>query len=92
MVPGMATTVKLTITLPKEQLAEIHALVASGQTPTISAFVKHAVAVSLADAAGWKEMLADALEQTGGPLSKKERAWADAQLSPPKSTRKRKAA
>jgi len=27
-------------------------------------------------------MLEDALQQTGGPLTKKERAWADALLSP----------
>jgi hypothetical protein len=44
--------------------------------------VKHAVAVALFDAAGWREMLKDALRQTGGPLTKGDRAWADALLSP----------
>ena len=52
------------------------------QAASISAFVKHAVGVALFDAAGWREMLEDALRQTGGPLTKKERAWADALLSP----------
>lgn len=47
----------------------------------VSAFIQHAVEVALHDAAGWKEMLEGALEQTGGPLSAKERAWADAILS-----------
>jgi hypothetical protein len=40
-------------------------------------------------------MLQDALQQTGGPLTKKERAWADALLDSPrqgKHARKRKAA
>jgi Arc/MetJ-type ribon-helix-helix transcriptional regulator len=94
MVCGMATT-KLTITLEDEQLAEVRALVAAGQAANVSAFVKHAVAVALNDAAGWREMLEDALQKTGGPLTQKERTWADAILSPeasPKRPRKGKAA
>jgi Arc/MetJ-type ribon-helix-helix transcriptional regulator len=81
MVFGMATA-KITITLPDKQLEEIRALVAAGTAASVSAFVKHAVGVALFDAAGWREMLEDALRQTGGPLMKKERAWADAILSP----------
>jgi Arc/MetJ-type ribon-helix-helix transcriptional regulator len=92
----MATT-KLTITLPDEQLAEIRALVEAGRSPNVSAFVKHAVDVSLSDMAGWKEMLDDALRQTGGPLTKSERDWVDSLITPPKPgsaklSRKRKAA
>ena len=81
MVSGMAT-VKVTVTLPKEQVEEICALVAAGQASNISAFARHASAVALSDAAGWREMLDSALEQTGGPLTDKERAWADANLPP----------
>jgi Arc/MetJ-type ribon-helix-helix transcriptional regulator len=94
MVIGMATT-KITITLPDEQLAEIQALVASGKTKSVSGFVKHAVGVALADAAGWREMLDEALHQTGGPLTKEERDWADAILDgkePPRRRRHKKAA
>ena len=80
MVSGMATR-RITITLPDEQLTEIRALVTAGQAASTSAFVQHAVRVALSDAAGWKEMLEDALQQTGGPLTKKERAWADRFLS-----------
>lgn len=69
MVLRMATT-KITVTLEVDQAEEIRALVTSGKAASISAFVKHAVAVALNDAAGWREMLEDALEQTGGPLSK----------------------
>ena len=80
MVFGMATT-KITITLEDDQVAEVRALVAAGGAASVSGFVKHAVGVALSDAAGWREMLEDALRQTGGPLMKKERAWADAILS-----------
>ena len=80
MVISMATT-KLTITLDDNQLEEVRRLVAAGKASSVSGFVKHAVGVALHDAAGWKEMLEGALEQTGGPLTKKERAWADALLS-----------
>jgi Arc/MetJ-type ribon-helix-helix transcriptional regulator len=81
MVFGMATT-KITITLENNQIENIRALVAAGVASSVSAFVKHAVGIALFDAAGWKEMLQDALQQTGGPLTKKERDWADAILSP----------
>ena len=91
MVIGMAT-VKITITLPQDQVAEISNLVAAGRAANTSAFVKHAVSVALSDVAGWKEMLGEALEQTGGSLSHNERAWADAILAGKGSPRKRKAA
>ena len=90
----MATT-KITITLQDDQVEGIRALVAAGQAASVSAFVQHAVGVALFDAAGWRETLEDALQQTGGSLTKKERAWADALLSPPEQkrrTKKRKAA
>jgi Arc/MetJ-type ribon-helix-helix transcriptional regulator len=87
MVFGMAVT-KITITLPADQVEEIRALVAAGRAASVSAFVKHAVGVALFDAAGWREMLGDALRQTGGPLTKKERAWADALLSPHRQKRR----
>jgi Arc/MetJ-type ribon-helix-helix transcriptional regulator len=94
MVVGMATA-KITITLDREQIQEIRALVAAGQAANVSAFVKHAVRVALHDAAGWKEMLEDALRQTGGPLNAREKAWADALLLGQKrrtGARKRRAA
>ena len=80
MVLSMATT-GITITLQDDQVKEIRALLAAGVAESVSAFVKHAVGIALFDAAGWREMLEDALQQTGGPLTKNERAWADAILS-----------
>jgi Arc/MetJ-type ribon-helix-helix transcriptional regulator len=79
MVSGMATT-KITVTLEDKQVEEIRALVAAGEVANVSAFVQHAVRVALSDAAGWRELLEDAMKQTGGPLTEKERAWADERL------------
>ncbi len=89
MVFGMATR-KITITLRDDQITEVRALVTAGQAASVSAFVQHAVGLALSDAAGWREMLEDALQETGGPLSKKERAWADALLSPREEKRRAK--
>jgi Arc/MetJ-type ribon-helix-helix transcriptional regulator len=90
MAIGMATS-KVTITLEDEQLTAIRELVAAGKADSVSGFVKHAVNVSLADVAGWGAMLGLALKRTGGPLSAKERAWADGVLTK-RPARKRKAA
>ena len=77
----MATS-KITITLPDHQVQEIRSLVAAGRAANFSAFVKQSVEIALHDAAGWREMLEGALRETGGPLTRKERAWADSLLSP----------
>jgi len=65
---------KIAVNLPDDQIAEILALVAAGRAESISAFVKYAAGIALSDAAGWREMLDDALQQPGGPLTKKEQA------------------
>ena len=80
MVNGMAT-VKVTITIPEDQLHAIKELVDAGQARSVSGFVQHAIGVSLDDAAGWQAMLDEALAATGGPLTDEERRWADEALS-----------
>lgn len=82
MVIGMATR-KVTVTLGEAQLDQIRSLVQAGTALSVSGFVQHAVAVALDDVAGWGAMLAEALRQTGGPLSDDERAWADDVLGDP---------
>ena len=79
MVTGMASK-KVTITLDEAQLERIRALVVAGVAPSVSGFVQHAVGVSLDDVAGWGALLAEALQETGGPLSDSELAWADEAL------------
>jgi Arc/MetJ-type ribon-helix-helix transcriptional regulator len=76
MVCGMATR-KVTITLAEEQLDRVRALVSAGKAPNVSAFVQHAVGVALDDVAGWGAVLAEALADSGGPLTATEKAWAD---------------
>lgn len=88
MVPGMATK-KVTVTLDEVQLDRIRTLVEAGSARTVSGFVQHAVRVALDDVAGWGAMLAEALRDTGGELSRDERSWADQVLGakkPRKST------
>ncbi len=80
MVIGMATR-KVTVTLPVEQLDEIRALVDGGHSTSVSGFVQHAVGVALDDISGWATMLELALEETGGPLTVEERAWATGVLN-----------
>jgi len=70
-------TKKVTITLDEEELARVRKLVDSGAATSVSGFVQHAVGVALDDVSGWGAMLAEALRETGGPLSADEKAWAD---------------
>jgi hypothetical protein len=88
MVFGMATK-KVTITLQAEQLERVQELVGLGQAAGVSGFVQHAVDVALDDVAGWGAMLAQALEETGGPLTDEEKEWANEVLgnSEPSPTR-----
>jgi Arc/MetJ-type ribon-helix-helix transcriptional regulator len=89
MVIGMATS-KITITLPDEQIKEIRKLVRSGKSANVSAFVKRAVHMALQDAQAFRAMLDEALEQTGGPLTDKERAWVDSIAGPQRHTERRR--
>jgi Arc/MetJ-type ribon-helix-helix transcriptional regulator len=85
-------TKKITVTLAEGDVHRISALVESGMTPTISGFVQHAVGVALDDIAGWGALLAEALRETGGPLTDEERNWGDEVLGLKKGRRKTSAA
>jgi Arc/MetJ-type ribon-helix-helix transcriptional regulator len=91
MAIGMASK-KVTITLDDRQFEAVRRLVQSGAASSVSGFIQHAVGVALNDVAGWGVMLEQALEETGGPLTKKERAWADSILKARPSKRRRSAA
>lgn len=82
MVVGMASR-KVTVTLDETQVERIRALVDAGDAASVSGFVQHAVSVALDDVAGWGAMLAEALRETGGPLTDEERSWADELLTSP---------
>lgn len=86
MVQSMATR-KVTITLDEAQLDRIRKLVDAGHASSVSGFVQHAVSVAIDDVAGWGALLAEALRDTGGPLTDEERAWADELLGTPRRRR-----
>jgi Arc/MetJ-type ribon-helix-helix transcriptional regulator len=92
MVLGMATT-KITITLPDHQLAEIRKRVKRRKSESVSGFIQHAVKKSLDNDAEFRAMIDEMLQETGGPVTPKERAWARKMLTPRKRAAKpRKAA
>lgn len=70
----------VTVTLDETQLERIQGMVAAGSAPNVTAFVQQAVSAAFDDAEGWGAMLAQALSETGGPLTHSERAWADEAL------------
>lgn len=79
MVTGMAMK-KITVTLPTDQVDVIKALVAEGQSSSVSGFVQHAVQLAIEDVDAWATMLDQALQETGGPLTPEEEAWADSMM------------
>ena len=86
-------TQKITITLPKAQVERIRLAIASGGS--VSSFVKKAVSAALEEDRLFDERLNDILMKTGGPITAKEEAWADALATSGgrrKSSRKRTAA
>ncbi len=86
-------TVKVTITLPSWQFEEIQKRVAAEESKSVSGFIQRAVRKSLDNAAEFRAMVDQALDETGGPLTPKERAWARRMLSPRKrGSKPRKAA
>ena len=87
MVSGTASK-KITITLADLPVEQIRDLVTAGRAASVSGFVQHAVGVAIDDVAGWGAMLAQALDESGGPMSAEERAWADAALGVPKARRR----
>ena len=87
MVNCMAT-VKITITLPDNQLEEIRKRVGDKNSPSVSGFIQQAVQKSLENAAEFREMVEESLRKTGGPLKPKERAWARKMLSARRNKRR----
>lgn len=72
-------TSKLTVSVPSEVLAEARNAVKRGRAPSLSAYVTSALChrVTLDDL---EALLDDMLAETGGPLTRSERAAADGAL------------
>jgi hypothetical protein len=68
--------VKLGVSISPALLEQVKTAVAQERARSVSAYVEHAVAAQLAAEADFDLMLAQALAQTGGPPTPKERARA----------------
>ncbi len=80
MINGMTPTKgKIAVSLPQETIDRLHRAVDEGRAPSASAFVDQAVREKL-DRSDFRALLAEMLEETGGPLTADEIAEADARL------------
>jgi Arc/MetJ-type ribon-helix-helix transcriptional regulator len=85
MIAGM-TFAKIAVTLPRELVASAKAAVKLGRFKSVSAYVASAVRKQVRDE-GLEALLAEMLEETGGPLTPTERRAADRALGIGKSKR-----
>jgi Arc/MetJ-type ribon-helix-helix transcriptional regulator len=74
------TKAKVTVTMDKDLLAKVKRAVDDGRAASVSAYVEQAVAQWVKDEGSTGEFLGEMLEETGGPLSDKERANIDRTL------------
>lgn len=95
MVKSMAS-VKVTITVPEEQLAAIQERVATKQSASVSGFIQESIAKLLEGRMALQEMVDETLRKTGGPATAKERLLArqilDGKKGHGRSSRRGKAA
>jgi Arc/MetJ-type ribon-helix-helix transcriptional regulator len=71
-------TVKITVSLPDELVAEARAAVEAKQAASVSAYVATAMRV-FADRYTWQDFMAE-MNELHGPPSAEDYAWARAQL------------
>jgi Arc/MetJ-type ribon-helix-helix transcriptional regulator len=70
---------KIAVSLSQDTIDDLHRAVDEGMAPSASAFVDEAVREKL-DRSAFGTLLAEMLEETGGPLTEEEIAGADARL------------
>lgn len=88
---GMTRVHKVAISLPVAIAEKARRAVKEGKAASLSALVADALDEKLDDDS-LETMLAEALERTGGPMTKAEAAWADRMLGiAPKKPRRRRA-
>lgn len=78
MMNGM-TRVKIAVSLPEELVAAVKRAVRAGEAASVSGYVEEALAARAGDdeVDAWIHQM---LEESGGPLTDEEIAWADAAL------------
>jgi Arc/MetJ-type ribon-helix-helix transcriptional regulator len=76
MIIGMTRKAKIAVTLPQELVLAARAAVREGRAASVSAYVAEAMA-QRATADDLDALLAEMLDNTGGPMTDEERLWAD---------------
>jgi Arc/MetJ-type ribon-helix-helix transcriptional regulator len=79
MIVGMTRKAKIAVTLPQELVDAAHTAVREGRATSVSAYVAEAMA-QRATSDDLDSLLAEMLDNTGGPMTDEEREWADLQL------------
>lgn len=73
---GMRTTKRITITVPTDLVAKVKEEVEAGFAPSVSAWITDAMWAK-APGRDFDEVLDEWLEESGGPMTEEEEAWAD---------------
>ena len=73
------TRAKIAASLPAELVAAARQAVHSGRAASVSGYVEAALAAHMANDS-LDEWIAQLLEESGGPMTDEERAWADSVL------------
>jgi hypothetical protein len=68
--------VKLAVSMSPKLLAKVKAAVAGKRSPSVSAYVEHAVRSQLAAEADFDQLLEEMLDKSGGPPTADERSRA----------------
>ena len=71
------TKAKVTVTLDRDLLAKVRRAVDEGSAASVSAYVERAVAQWMLEETTTDAFLDEMLEESGGPMTDEERAWAD---------------
>jgi len=79
MIVGMTRKAKIAVTLPQELVLAARSAVREGRATSVSAYVAEAMAQRAASD-DLDALLAEMLDNTGGPMTDEEREWADQQL------------
>ena len=79
MITGMTESgpkAKIAISLREDLVARIRARVERGDAESVSGYIQHAIEDQMRAEVEFDEMIAESLEESGGPPTDEELAWA----------------
>lgn len=78
---GKVSEKEITISLPETELSRINEMVEASRAESLVEFVQLAVSKTLSNDAAWEQTLLQMLEETGGPATPEEIAWAESMMT-----------